>query len=181
MHVGGDGSGNGARSRASQTTLRGQAGRSPAAPQCPHVCVRTYLLSCLTLCDPMDYRPPGSSVHGILQARILEWAATPSSRGSSRPKNQTLISYVSCIGRRVLYHWHHLGSPLTRPQGGGSGCVCKPLPAGQDVLGWIGEVGELQSNQTEAWSPGSRARTFCRAWGCPASSPVSIAPIPKDP
>ena len=39
------------------------------------------LQSCLTLCDPMDYRPPGSSVHGILQARILEWAAMPSSRG----------------------------------------------------------------------------------------------------
>ena len=38
---------------------------------------------CLTLCDPMDYSPPGSSVHGILQARILEWVAMPSSRGSS--------------------------------------------------------------------------------------------------
>ena len=44
-------------------------------------CVRV----CLTLCDPMDCSPPGSSVHGILQARILECAATPSSRGSSRP------------------------------------------------------------------------------------------------
>ena len=39
--------------------------------------------SCLTLCDPMDYSPPGSSVHGILQARILEWVAIPFSRGSS--------------------------------------------------------------------------------------------------
>ena len=39
--------------------------------------------SCLTLCDPMDCSPPGSSVHGILQARILEWVAMPSSRGSS--------------------------------------------------------------------------------------------------
>jgi len=41
------------------------------------------LPSCLTLCDPMDCSPPGSSVHGILQARILEWVAMPSSRGSS--------------------------------------------------------------------------------------------------
>ena len=41
--------------------------------------------SCLTLCDPMDCSPPGSSVHGILQARILEWVAMPSSRGSSSP------------------------------------------------------------------------------------------------
>ena len=41
----------------------------------------------LTLCDPMDYSLPGSSIHGILQARILEWVALPSSRGSSRPRD----------------------------------------------------------------------------------------------
>ena len=46
------------------------------------------LQSCLTLCDPVDCSPPGSSVHGTLQARILEWAAMPSSRGSSRPRGQ---------------------------------------------------------------------------------------------
>ena len=39
-----------------------------------------------TLCDPMEWSPPGSSVHGILQARILEWVAIPSSRGSSQPR-----------------------------------------------------------------------------------------------
>ena len=43
---------------------------------------------CLTLGDPMDCRPPGSSVHGISQARILEWVAMPSSRGSSQPRDQ---------------------------------------------------------------------------------------------
>ena len=48
--------------------------------------------SCLTLCDPMNCRPPGSSVHGILQARILKWLAMPSSRGSSQPRDQTCIS-----------------------------------------------------------------------------------------
>ena len=53
--------------------------------------------SCLTLCDPMDCSPPGSSVHGILQARILGWVATPPSRGSSRPRDQTCRS---CLGRR---------------------------------------------------------------------------------
>ena len=46
----------------------------------------------------------------ILQARILEWVAMPS-RGSSQPRDRTLVSYVSCIGRQVLYHWRHLGSP----------------------------------------------------------------------
>ena len=53
--------------------------------------------SCPTLCDPMDGSPPGSCVHGILQARTLEWAAVSSSGGSSRPRDQTLVSYVSCI------------------------------------------------------------------------------------
>ena len=74
------------------------------------------LQSCLTLCDPMDCSPPGSSVHGILQTRIPEWVAMPSSRESSRPKDLTRVSYVSCIGRGVLYHWHLLGSGETQFQ-----------------------------------------------------------------
>ena len=58
--------------------------------------------SCLTLCDPMDCSPPGSSVHGILQARILEWVAISLFPGSSWPRGQTLISLT---GRQILYHW----------------------------------------------------------------------------
>ena len=53
---------------------------------------------------PMDCSPPGFSVHGIFQARILDWVAVPSSRGSSPPRNQTRISWVSCVGRQILYH-----------------------------------------------------------------------------
>ena len=60
-----------------------------------------FVQSCLTLCHPMDHSLPGSSVHGILQARILEWVAMPSSKGSSRPRDQTCIS---CIGRQIVYH-----------------------------------------------------------------------------
>ena len=61
-------------------------------------CVHYKLFqSRLTLCDPMDYTPPGSSVHGILQARTPEWVATPCSRGSSWPKDRTCISCNSCI------------------------------------------------------------------------------------
>ena len=52
----------------------------------------------------MDCNLPGSSVHGILQVRILEWVAMPSSRGSSQPRDQTQVSYVSCICRQVLFH-----------------------------------------------------------------------------
>ena len=62
------------------------------------------LQSCPTLCDPMDCSLPGSSVHGILQARMLEWVAMPSSKGSFLLRDLTQISYVSCIGKRVLYH-----------------------------------------------------------------------------
>ena len=64
--------------------------------------------SCLTLCDPMDYSPPGSSVHEISQERTLEWAVIFSSGGSSWPRNRTHLSCVSCItciGRWTLYHW----------------------------------------------------------------------------
>ena len=50
--------------------------------------------------DPMDYSPPGSSVYGVLQARVLEWIAISFSRGSSRPRVQIC---VSCIGRQILY------------------------------------------------------------------------------
>jgi len=53
---------------------------------------------------PMDDSPPDSSVHGILQAKILERVVMPSSRGSSRPRDLTHISYVSCIVRQILYH-----------------------------------------------------------------------------
>ena len=60
--------------------------------------------SCPTLCDPMDCSPPGSSVHGILQARILEWITMPSSRGSSWPRDRPMFSYISSTGRQVLYH-----------------------------------------------------------------------------
>ena len=68
-------------------------------------CVHAKLLQlCLTLWDPMVCSPPGFLIHGILQAKILEWVAISSSRGSSPPKGQTHISYISCIGGQILYH-----------------------------------------------------------------------------
>ena len=51
-----------------------------------------------------------SSVDGIFQARILEWVAIPSSRGSSWPRCWSWVSYISCFGRQVVYHYHHLGT-----------------------------------------------------------------------
>ena len=60
--------------------------------------------SCLTLCNLVDCSLPGSSVHGIFQARILERVAISYSRGSSWPRHWTCVSCVSCIGRQILYH-----------------------------------------------------------------------------
>ena len=78
-----------------------------------HVCAKLFQ-SCLTLCDPMDHRPPDSSVRGIFQARILEWVAIPSSKGTSRPRDPTRVSWGSCI---ALSHW--ATEPLGKPH-----CVC---------------------------------------------------------
>ena len=70
---------------------------------CVHACSAVKL--CLILCHPMNRSPLSSSVHGIFQARILEWVATSSSRGSSWPRDRTRVSCISCTGRWVLYHW----------------------------------------------------------------------------
>ena len=66
-----------------------------------HIYVKVAQL-CLTLCDPIDCSLPGSSVHGILQTRILEWVAVPVSRGTSWPRNRTSIS---CIAGGFFTSW----------------------------------------------------------------------------
>ena len=70
---------------------------------CVCVCVYSDAQSCPTFCEPMDCTPPGSSVHGILQARMLEWVAISFSRGSSLPRD---LLY--------LLHWQ-AGSLPTEP------------------------------------------------------------------
>ena len=85
---------------------------------CVCACVK-FLQSCPTLCDHMACSPPGSSVNGILQARILEWIAMHSFRWSSWPRDQTHIFYISHIGTRVLYHLVPPGKPTYM-----SVCVC---------------------------------------------------------
>ena len=77
---------------------------------CSSVQVSSIIQSCPTLCDPMDYGPPGSSVHGSPQARRLQWVAIPFYRGCSQPRGQT---HISCIGRWILLPLHHIGSPFS--------------------------------------------------------------------
>ena len=77
------------------------------------VCVHAKLLQfCLTLCDPTDHRLPGSSVHEILQERILEQVVLSSSRGSFQPRARTHISYISVIGRCVFLPLVQPGKPI---------------------------------------------------------------------
>ena len=71
-----------------------------------HVCVFVFsLLVVSKSLQPHNCSPPGSSVHGIFQARILEGVAISFSRGSSQPRDRTWVSCVSCISRWILYHW----------------------------------------------------------------------------
>ena len=69
------------------------------------------LQSCLTLCDPVDCSLPGSSVHEILQARILKWVAMPSSKGSFQPRDWNFVSFISCIVGRFFTN-ESLGKPI---------------------------------------------------------------------
>ena len=59
---------------------------------------------CLTLCNPMDCSPPGSSVYGDFQARTLKWVAIFFSKGSLQPRDQTHVSWVSCIAGGFFTH-----------------------------------------------------------------------------
>ena len=94
------------------------------------LCCAKSLQSCPTLCDPMDLSLPGSSVHGLLQASILEWVAMPSSRGSSQPRDRIRVSY---IGTQVF-------SPLV----GRCNCLDEGLPGGslsKDLTCNAGDMG----------------------------------------
>ena len=75
---------------------------------CVRACACSVTQSCLTLCNPLDCNPPGSSAHGIFQARILEWVASSYSGGSSWPRDRSCIFGVFWMGRCV---------PSTAPSG----------------------------------------------------------------
>ena len=105
------------------------------------------VLSCLTLCNPMDYSPPGSSVHGVLQARILEWVVI-SSRGSSQSKDRTRISCLSSIGRQMLFHWAtwktgHRGAGLISQA---SPSLCEQSPVLLSPCHWLLSVSVWRIN-----------------------------------
>ena len=116
---------------------------------------------CPILCDPTNCSLAGSSFHGILQARILEWVTIPFSRGSFRPANPTL---VSCIGRQILYNLSHQASYLAILQskikslnnsnktlvgeGNGNPLQCSCLENPRDGGAWWAAVCGVAQSQT---------------------------------
>ena len=99
--------------------------------------------SCLTLCDPMDSSPPGSSVCGILQARILEWVAMPSSREFSLPRDQTCISCTDGGYFTTSVTWEAL------------------------ICSWHPHFRGCHPRDT-SWSPGSGGQMSLCSWSCVA-------------
>ena len=108
--------------RGARTESQAEEGKDPT--QRGRACLLAQL--CLTFRDAMDCSPPGSSVHGILQARMLEWVAISFSRGSSRPGNQT-----------QSLHWQAGSLPLAPPG--------KPLPKRLRLIPWGETRGRAQA------------------------------------
>ena len=140
--------------------LGAQARQRAAWPQCMYVCVSVRVSgaqSCPTLCNSMEWSPPGSSVQEILQARILERPAIPFSRGSSWPKGRT---QVSCIAGRFFTIWatredpgHSGASPGGWVEPKGDVTEGSPLPARPEAEGQVPLAGQSQLyNPTAATS-----------------------------
>ena len=122
--------------------------------------------SCLTLCDHMDCSPPGSSVHGILQARILEWVANSSSRGSSWPRDWT---HISCIEGRFFTIWstrEWASIPILR----NSSCTLKAqqIDRLEFYLRWKHHAGRIARDtapELEGWVPTMLLLAVRLTWG----------------
>ena len=134
---------------------------------------------CPTLCDPVDCCLPGSSVHGIFQARILDWVAISFSGGTSWPRDQT---QVTCLAgslqdcRQILYRLSHQGSPITH--------IYPPL-----ILTWFLKQSPafglvlLQQKHPPHWcqnDPKCNLSTWL-LWRCSADLPSPTGNIPAPP
>ena len=106
-----------------------------------HACCAKSLQSCPTLCNAMGWSPPGSSVHGILQARILEWVDSLASRGSSRPMSRTRLLH--------LLHWQVGSLPLA--------------PPGKPQYMSLNRLWEIVKDR-EAWRAGVHGVTRSQTW-----------------
>ena len=119
----------------------------------------TSLQLCPTLCSPMDCSPPGSSVHGILQARVLGRVSVPSFRGSSQPRD---LTHVSCIGKQGLYHSCHLGSIQKRADIASVELACSCCF--HNILSMLKKISiHSQSKFNESYTD---SMSYARLWTC---------------
>ena len=154
--------------------------------QIPHaVGLLNPLQLCPALYEPMDCSPPGSSVHRISQAKILEWAAISSSRGSSRPGDRTRVSSTSCAGRWIL---DHPGSPNSHVEASVShrgGCSLWPMDQTVPAACFCTAL-ELRMVSTYLKVVKSRERRAHgpqASWASPAKArgPLALAVLPPGP
>ena len=146
--------------------------------------------SCPTLSNPMGCSPPSSSVHEIPQARILKWVAISFSRGSSRPRDWTHVSCVSCIARWILYHcttrediYSYMGKRKKAKKGNKYKChalLClkRPIWSCLEVT-WLldGQGSPLCGGDPHADSKRKRRYWPCKdqAWECPRQNKVVLS------
>ena len=133
--------------------------------------------SCQTLCDPMDCSLPGSSLHGILQARVLEWVAFSFSRGSSQPRDRT---QVSCIPGRHFNLWATREAPEYHLKHVVATCPVKSLK----MFSWLGvEPGATTVNTSNhCTGPPGNSRGGCSLALCTCPvQPMPASPIPYSP
>ena len=119
---------------------------------------------CPTLCDPIDCILPGSSVHGILQARILEWVAMPSSKGSSQPRDWTRVSYVSCIAGG-FFTTSATQEALSSQGGHLSGHRAAPHPEASEYKGISAVPGSQEESIPRQLRPGGGEHTHLGCQG----------------
>ena len=128
--------------------------------------------SCSILCDPMDYNSPGSSVHGISQARILEWVATSFSRGSSWPRNWTPVScnagrlFTGWAPEKAYYWWRFMVRRQEQNLFWPEDSPCPSRDSHRTKAGWDGRKGGWK---TGVLQPGSQS--------CPNTSLSSPSPV----
>ena len=134
---------------------------------------------CPTRCDLVDCSPSGSSVHGILQARILEWIAIPFSRGSSQPRNQTLVSCAAVSHQGIVCQVSRNSTYLL--------CFpCSPVGTGHHEVGTMSCQPENESESHPPAGPTAyrinrnspRPPLTLGPQGRPCSAPLLLSPVP---
>ena len=129
--------------------------------------------SCLTLCDPMDCSIPGSSLPGILQARVLEWVAISFSRGSSWPRDQT---WVSSIPGRCFNLWATREAPNSSGGNEGNGDLLQKIPCIYCYTQWPQPCSRLPPTHASigySWTLTGKSGSGC----CGVTDPFSLVMV----